>query len=260
MPSVQAADVRSAGGPGSNGFLCFPTEAACSIEDADWGVALRQRLRCPHAECARHELASASRTCRLVNAEGVICGESLDEHGYHPCTCQYGGGVLRRHRRTIKGIGSLISRWHHTEPLYEQRVPAWDRPSRSQRPGRDPIEKAILDIEYGALDGRTWLDVTVRHAAAGNASEVNTASRRDGEASRRAERDKHARYPGSRLVPFAIECGGRIGGEARQWLREQMSLLPADIRTSELSRAYRLVSCAVQGQIARQLRKSAGLK
>ena len=82
----------------------------------------------------------------------------------------------------------------------------------------------------------------------------------NGEAARRGEREKHARYPGSRLVPFVVETGGRLGGEARLWLRNQVRQLPEDQQTSELARAYRLVSCAVQGQIARQLRRSAGLR
>ena len=76
---------------------------------------------------------------------------------------------------------------------------------RSQRPGRDPVERAILDIEYPAEDGRVWLDVTVRHLAAGDAAALNAAARKDGEASRRGEREKHSRYTGGRLVHFAVE-------------------------------------------------------
>ena len=125
---------------------------------------------------------------------------------------------------------------------------------------RDPIERAILDIEYSEPDGRQWLDITVRHPAAGCAAALSAAARKDGEAARRGEREKHARYPGDRLVPFSIECGGRLGGEARSWLRAQARALPDDIQLSELLRAYRIISCAVQGQVARQLRKAAGLK
>ena len=260
LPLHQSADVRGAGGPGSNGFLTFPSEAVCSIEDADWTVALRQRLRYSRAECAQHELTIASTTCCLTTKQELVCGEPLDSQGFHSCTCQCGGGILRRHKRTAKGVGSLISRWSLVEPLYEQRVPSCDRPSRSQRPGRDPIERAILDIEYPAEDGRMWLDITVRHPAAGDTAALHTAARRNGEASRRGEREKHSRYPGERLVPFALECGGRMGGEARQWLRAQVSELPSDVQNFELRRAYKVVSCSLQGQIARQLRKAAGLR
>ena len=256
----QAAEQLGTGGPGAGAFLCLPTQPICSIENADWSTSLRQRLQCLRAECSEAELATASPACMLVNADGAVCGMPLEAQGYHSCTCQSGGGVLRRHGRVIKAVGSLVSRWRHAEPLLEQRVPSWDRPSRSQRPGRDPVERAILDIEYPEDDGRKWMDISIRHSAAGNASEVATAARRAGEAARRGEREKHARYPGERLVPFVLECGGRLGGEARQWLRAQVEQLPEDTRPSELIRAYRVLSCALQGQLARQLRKAAGLK
>ena len=210
----EAADMRGAGGSGSSGFLGFPTEAACSIEDADWTVALRKRLRCKRAECSQAELAKASNTCRLMTAEGVMCNQPLDEMGFHSCTCQSQGGVLKRHGRVIRGVGSLVSRWKRAEPLYEQRVPSWDRPSRSRLPDRPCVERAILDIEYAGEDGRTWMDISIRHSAAGSHSELNAAARRNGEAARRGERAKHARYPGERLCPFVLECGGRWGGGA----------------------------------------------
>ena len=140
-------------------------------------------------------------------------------------------------------------------------MPAWDRPTRRTGAERevDGIERAILDIEYSECDGRTWIDVSVRHAAAGSAPDVRTAARRDGEAARRGEREKHSRYPGERLVPFVLEAQGRIGAEARQWLRAQTRELPDDLQTSELSRAYKVISCALQSQVAQQLRSAAGL-
>ena len=96
-------------------------------------------------------------------------------------------------------------------------------------------------------------------SAAGTAAELSVAARKDGEACRRGEREKHCRYPGDRLVAFALETGGRLGGEARQWLRAEVRSLSEDMQYAELTRAYKLVSCALQGQIARQLRKAAGL-
>ena len=102
--------------------------------------------------------------------------------------------------------------------------------------------------------------MTVRHPSAGNASEVATAGRRPGEAARRAEREKHERYPGPELVAFAAELPGRLGAEARSWLKQQVRKLPEDLWTSELTRAYKAVSCAVQTQAALQLRRSHGLR
>ena len=260
LPLDQQAEVRGAGGPGSSGFLAFPSEPECTVEDADWSVALRKRLRIKRAECAEEELRLAKATCQLKSATGVVCGKILDDHGYHACTCQSGGGVVRRHKRVITGVGSLVTRWTLAPPLEEQRVPSWDRPTRSRQPGRDAIERAILDLEYEDTDGRIWMDISIRHSAAGNHSELSVAAKRDGEAARRGEREKHIRYPGDRLVPFVLESGGRVGAEARQWLKHHIEALPGDVQHTERTRAYKLISCALQGQIARQLRKAAGLQ
>ena len=110
------------------------------------------------------------------------------------------------------------------------------------------------------MGGTRWIDVSIRHPAAGNATEVRNAARRDGEASRKGERIKHERYPGDRLTPFVVETPGRIGAEARFWLLAQVRALPDDTQARELDRAYRAISCAVQSEIAQQLRRAAGLK
>ena len=167
---------------------------------------------------------------------------------------------MRRHGHVARAVGSLAARWTHSTPLYEQRVPAWDRPRVRSRVNEDPVERAVLDVEYDDADGRRWIDVTIRHPAAGDAAAVYAASRRPGEAARRAEREKHHRYPGDRLTAFAVETTGRLGGEARQWLKAHVRELPEDAQKAELARAYKAVSCAVQRQVAQQLRKAAGLK
>ena len=145
-----------------------------------------------------------------------------------------------------------------TGPLYEQRVPAWDRRARSSQ--GETIEHAVLDIQYTDQHGQHWIDVSVRHPAAGNATDLRNAAKRDGEASRRGEREKHVRYPGNRLTPFIVEAPGRIGAETRFWLLHQTRQLPDDMQARELDRAYRVLSCAVQSETAKQLRKAAGLK
>ena len=102
----------------------------------------------------------------------------------------------------------------------------------------------------------------MRHPAAGSASERATAGRRAGEAARRGEREKHQRHDaaGDALIAFAVESAGRLGGEAKLWLRKQVGELPEDTRPRELARAYKVISCAVQTHVARQLRKASGLK
>ena len=174
-------------------------------------------------------------------------------------TEQSGGRVLARHNHLAKAVGSLVTRWRGSAPLYDQRVPQWDRPSR--RAGHEgAIEHAELDLEYIDDDGRRWIDVTVRHPAAGGETAVRAAARKDGEATRRAERAKHERYPGDRMTPFAVETPGRLGAEARQWLMTQMRLLAVDVQTFDLARAYKVLSCAVQRETAMQLRRAAALR
>ena len=122
------------------------------------------------------------------------------------------------------------------------------------------MERAILDVEYTELNERRWIDVSVRHAATGTDSDRARAARRAGEAARRGERSKHDRYPGDSLTAFVLEVHGRFGGEARQWLRKQTLQLPDDEQHREQTRAYQALSCALQTQLARQLRSAAGLR
>ena len=259
LTPAQAATTRGGGGPGAAGFLLYPSEASCGLEDALWSTALRQRLALPRAEYSQGELLQAKQQCQCRKDSGALCGEQLDSAGYHAITERSGGGTLERHNRLKGAVGALVSRWCGVQPLFEQRVPAWDRQSR-RRDANDAIERAVLDIEYVGEDGRQWLDVTVRHPAAGDNSSVRRAARKDGEATRRAEREKHQRYPGPQLTPFAVESPGRLGAEARLWLLQQVRSLPQDQQAKELARAYRVVSCAVQGEVARQLRRAAALR
>ena len=76
----------------------------------------------------------------------------------------------------------------------------------------------------------------------GDDSALRRAARKDGEATRRAERGKHEKYPGPRLTPFAVETTGRIGAEARGWLLSQVRTQPEETQFLELARAYKVVS------------------
>ena len=96
--------------------------------------------------------------------------------------------------------------------------------------------------------------------ASGDNADVTRAARRGDEAARRGERCKHDRYPGNALTAFVVEAHGRVGGEARQWIRRMTLALPADEQTKEQARAYQAISCTLQTHLARQLRKAAGLR
>jgi hypothetical protein len=264
LHSHERATLLGAGGPGAAGFLGYPSDPACSLEDALWATGLRARAHLPRPECAQAELQTAAQTCQnrpaAEGARGAPCGQPLDEQGTHGATCALGGGVERRHGSLENAVAGLVRRWLHQEPLTEQRVPAWDR-IRCRRPADPPdadlLERAVLDVEYNDGASRHWIDVSVRHPAAEDVAQA--AARRPGEAARRGERQKHARYPGDRLTPFVVETPGRLGGEARQWLLRQVRTLPGDRQPGELTRAYKVVSCAVQAQLALQRRRAAGL-
>ena len=58
--------------------------------------------------------------------------------------------MLRRHGRIARVVGSLLTRWRHETPLYEQRVPAWDKRNAEGT----IVERAILDVQYQNDDGR----------------------------------------------------------------------------------------------------------
>ena len=255
LPLSRQAELRGAAGRGSAGFLAYPEDALCTLEDAHWETATRQRLQLPRAELSQQELAAAGAACCLHGADGTSCARALDERGYHALTCQLGGGVVLRHGRLARRTGGLLTRWRGERPLFEQRVPTWDRTRANGE-----LERAILDLEYQDDDGRRWLDVSIRHPAAGTQAELRVAARRDGEASRRGERDKHARYPGARLTPFVLEAGGRMGAEARFWLLSQVRQMPEDQQQRELARAYKVLSCGLQADTAKQLRSAAGLR
>ena len=221
---------------------------------------MRQRLGLPRAEHKEQDYLRATTTCENKKATGATCGKQLDRDGLHASMCQSGGGVMLRHTGIAKTTSGLLKRWKNEEPLLEQRVPTWDRPRQAPRPGEDPLERAILDIEYTDGNERRWLDVTVRHPAAGTTADQTRAARKPGEAARRAERAKHERYPGHQLTAFAVELPGRLGSEAREWLKQQVRNLPPDTWTHELTRAYKALSCTLQTWVARQLRASSGLR
>ena len=50
LSPARGAEFLGGGGPGSVGFLSYPSEADCSLENAFWCTAVRQRLGVPRAE------------------------------------------------------------------------------------------------------------------------------------------------------------------------------------------------------------------
>ena len=66
--------------------------------------------------------------------------------------------------------------------------------------------------------------------------------------------------PALSLCPLPSKSVAVSAQRLERFLLNEVRLLPQDMQTRELQRAYRVVSCALQVEVARQLRKAAGLK
>ena len=134
-------------------------------------------------------------------------------------------------------------------------------------------EEAILDLEVQSVGHpRQFLDITVRYGVPGDADGLRAAAEHDGAVNRRAESDKHSRYPRSRapwkMTPLALETFGRHGTKALNYLRRlareqlQHSLPDADDASSlartQVQQWGSEISVALQRATARQLRSAAG--
>ena len=94
----------------------------------------------------------------------------------------------------------------------------------------DPDERstARLDVAVGLPGQATvYLDTTVVDAYSENAATEEERLRHPGAAARMAEDRKRDKYHhGANLVPFAVECHGRLGEGARAWLAKAYKGLP----------------------------------
>jgi hypothetical protein len=156
--------------------------------------------------------------------------------------CEISGALDRRHNAVRDWLAKWLARWTQRPCLTEQFVPAWDRP----HPTTSVMERARLDVEFVDGHGRTrWVDVTVVDAATVTEDVERRRARLDGAAAAHAEDGKRIRYPGTNLVPFAIEALGRPGASAQALLR---AWAPSDLaeRSLELSSAWQELSVIIQ--------------
>ena len=113
----------------------------------------------------------------------------------------------------------------------------------------------------------------MRYSVPGDAAGLRAAAARDGAVCRDAEADKRQRYPAGRapwrMVPLALETGGRHGPEARRHLRrlarDRAQLLAGDDAAAAAAAAAALarrwgaeLAVALQKATARQLRTAQG--
>jgi hypothetical protein len=116
------------------------------------------------------------------------------------------------------------------------------------------IGQTMMDLVVHDGVQRLLLDVTIVSPYAGDANFRAACARRDGHAARRAAVAKHAKYESEDLVPFALETGGRLGTEARAYLRRLAQ--SAEDPNAEMLYLYKAVSVTLQSGVARQLLQS----
>ena len=147
---------------------------------------------------------------------GDRCPKALDAAGLHAATCLVGGRRQLTHNgqrdlwaQQLPGAGYAVQR--------EQHVPRWDRGVR-KRNGRQVLQRAILDLRVEAPPAGPvkYLDTVVTHPCA--PTYLHGAAAEAGFSARKAEEDKHPRYPGG-VVPLAVETYGRWGEEGLRFLR-----------------------------------------
>ena len=105
---------------------------------------------------------------------------------------------------------------------------------------------AILDIVFIDRRGKQLsIDVAIVDGADGRAPAKHAITRR--------EREKHRRYPGSDMIPFVLDCRGRWGKEALDFVTYMCKDLPEDGLLLQVRKIRSLVSFALQKSVAEQI-------
>ena len=111
----------------------------------------------------------------------------------------------------------------------------------------DRLPQARLDtlVRTAKATGRSILDVTVVSPLTQEQLRSGQASRVPGAAAAVAACHKRAKYPLIEVVPFVLEHFGRLGEDARAFIKR---LAPAtgSARSAAIAHAYQALSCALQ--------------
>ena len=196
------AALRSSGGPGAGAWMLPPTEAAHRLSDQQFTIALCTR--------SHHDVPTGTGFCQHRRANGTICGEALDAKGVHARCCPAGGWLVRRHNAGVRVLGDWCEREAGCTVLFEQ----VDVTASTGHP------EARLDLVLWAprVAGAIRVDFTVAGALSTEAL-ARGSGIRNGVAAALAEQNKHRRYDAGVVHPFAVECHGRLGEEARALIR-----------------------------------------
>lgn len=226
--------LRSAGGIGAGGFLLPREESDPLIPDQHFVVNLRMRLRAA--------VFPMGGKCQHLKNDGTLCGDSLDQAGWHAIKCGCGGSRDYRHN-SLRDWHAPFHRKHTCHyAVVEQRVPAWDRTD----PAIGVVEEARLDVATRdpATAQPVFVDFSVTCEHSDYVPRRRAKSNKDGLAASQAVDKKRLRYPpsGGELVPALVETGGRTSDELLAFARSYGSNLPASERSGVISSFWRQMS------------------
>ena len=233
--------MRSCGGPHAAGWQL----ASCGlphqrIEDSDYRLIARSLL----GQAVAVDGSQRQNRLRTGERAGSLCEVPICSDAHHAFRCAVGGGVKAR-SSDVEAVWERIHRECGYRTERQVHVPAWDRwhwscpacnrgrhgqqaPTDACTSCGSPVEaqreEAILDLEVQGMDRpRMYFDVTVRYCVPGDSDGLKAAAKRDGAVNAKAEGDKRLRYPAGRtpwrVVPLALETGGRHGKAALDHLR-----------------------------------------
>ena len=153
--------------------------------------------------------------------------------------------MVLHHDNLARAIAALAKRGMDSRPRLEQVLPQLATRVAGQ------VGTGRMDVVLHNGTARHLVDVVVVSPLAGGERQVGACARRDGLACRRAAIAKRSKYDSPELVPFAIETGGRLGGDARMLIALLAQACPNPAR--EMAYAYRAISSVLQDGVARQL-------
>ena len=234
---------RSSCGPGASAWMDVPLDPRYVIPNDRCVVAYKRRLLLPYPG---HDVPPpVPTTCNNKTSQGRVCGKPLDQYGQHSEACAPGGNLVIRHDALTNCIAALARRGMDSRPKLEQVLPQLATSVAGQ------VSGGRMDVVLHNGTSRFLVDVVVCSPLAGGPRQIAANARRDGLACRRAAISKRDKYSDPELVPFAVETGGRLGGDARMLLKTLADATADPVK--ELAFAYRAVSAVLQDGVARQL-------
>ena len=165
-----------------------------------------------------------------------MCGAALDPKGVHARCCPAGGWLVRRHNACVRVLGDWCERAADCTVLYEQ----VDVTASTGHP------EARLDLIIYAprVTGAIRVDFTVAGALSVEAL-ARGSGITSGVAAALAERDKHRRYDAGVVHPFAVECHGRLGEDARTLIR-MLAPEPLPERSVAIRKLHQALAATLQ--------------